>query len=108
MEVRDPQSRDWWTTLVWLAVLLGFVAIAVFLDVRFNVGVASILLIIPGLWLLMRWMARAWAYRCPECGEVFQLTALGQFAAINMGDERNVCCPKCGKRSWVKVLRKTG
>jgi len=52
-------------------------------------------------------MSRAFAYRCPECGEVFQLSTLGQFTAINMGDERNVSRPRCRKRSWVKVLRRT-
>jgi predicted RNA-binding Zn-ribbon protein involved in translation (DUF1610 family) len=108
MEVRDPQARDSWTTLAWIAVILAFIAVAIFVDIKLGVGPASLLLIIPGLWLLLRWMARAWAYPCPKCGEVFQLTALGQFTAINMGDQRNVRCPKCGKRSWVKILRKVG
>jgi len=89
-----------------VAVLPGFVGVAAFLDVHFGIGVASVLLVVPGLWLLLRWMARAFAYRCPNCGELFQLTALGQFTAINMGDERNVRCPKCGQRNWTKVLRK--
>jgi DNA-directed RNA polymerase subunit RPC12/RpoP len=106
MEVREPRSQDWWPAVVWMAVLLGLAVLAVFLVVRFGVGPWALLLIIPGVWLLMRWMSRAWAYRCPQCGEVFQLTTLGQLKAINMGDERNVRCPKCGQRSWVRTLRK--
>ena len=94
--------------MTWVGVLLGFVGLAVFLDVRFHAGLVSMLLVIPGVGLVLRWMARAFAYRCPECGELFQLTALGQFTAINMGDERSVRCPRCGKRSWVKALRRIG
>ena len=57
--------------------------------------------------VLARWMSRGWSYRCPDCGELFQVSILGQFAAINMGDERSVRCPHCHKRNWVKTLRKT-
>jgi DNA-directed RNA polymerase subunit RPC12/RpoP len=107
MEVPEIQARDQWAIVGWVMVVLAFVGVAIFLDIHFNVGPIALMLLIPGVWLLMRWMARAWAYRCPQCGELFQLTALGQFTAINMGDERNVKCPKCGKRNWVKVLRKS-
>jgi uncharacterized Zn-finger protein len=107
MEVREIQARDQWAIVGWVVVVLAFVGVAILLDIHFNVGPIALLLLIPGVWLLMRWMARAWAYRCPLCGELFQLTALVQVTAINMGDERNVKCPKCGKRNWVKVLRKT-
>jgi DNA-directed RNA polymerase subunit RPC12/RpoP len=92
----------------WLGMALIFVGAAAFLANWYGAGVASLLLVVPGILLLLRWMARAFAYRCPECGELFQLTMLGQFTAINMGDERSVRCPKCGVRSWVKILRRIG
>jgi DNA-directed RNA polymerase subunit RPC12/RpoP len=91
-----------------MVVLSGIVTLAIFLIVRFDVGAWPLLLVIPGVWLLMRWMAHTWAYRCPDCGEVFQLTMLDQLKSINMGDERNVRCPKCGQRSWVRLLRRIG
>jgi len=106
MEVRDPQPGDGRAAFVWIAVLLGFIALAVYADVHSGAGILSLLLILPGVWLLMRWMARAFAYRCPECGEVFQLGMLGQFTAVNMGDRRSVRCPRCGKRSVVKTLKR--
>jgi predicted RNA-binding Zn-ribbon protein involved in translation (DUF1610 family) len=106
MEVREPRPRDQWAIAGWLLLVLGFVGLAVFVDVHFDLGAAALLLIVPGVWLLLQWMARAWAYRCPNCGEVFQLSPLGQFTAVNMGDERNVKCPSCGKRSWMKILRR--
>jgi DNA-directed RNA polymerase subunit RPC12/RpoP len=67
------------------------------------------LLLVPlilGVFLLAAWMARAYEYHCPECGEWFQTPILGQFTTLNMGNERRVRCPRCGKRSWVKTFRK--
>jgi DNA-directed RNA polymerase subunit RPC12/RpoP len=64
--------------------------------------------VLIALLFLLRWLARAWGYRCPQCNQLFQLTMLGQFTAVNMGDERNVRCPRCGKRSWIKPFRNAG
>ena len=77
-----------------------------FLDIHFDVGLTALLVVIPGHWLLLQWMAQTFAYRCPECGELFQLTVLEQFTAVNLGSERNVRCTKYGKRNWMKIVRK--
>jgi DNA-directed RNA polymerase subunit RPC12/RpoP len=106
--VRESRPQDSWAGVLWVAVLLGLIALATFLAVQTSIGALALLVVIPGVWLLLRWMSRDWAYRCPHCGEAFQLTILDQFKAFNMGDERNVRCPRCGQRSWVKVLRKVG
>jgi len=106
MEVREARARDQLGALGWFGVVLAFMGLGAFLNWWFHVGAVSALLIVPGVWLLLRWLSRTWAYRCPNCGVLFQLGMLSQFTAINMGDERNVKCPRCRKRSWVKILRR--
>lgn len=102
------RSWDWLGARLRLVFVAGCGVLAMYLGLRWNAGAAALLLILPAVWLLLRWMAHAWAYRCPNCGEVFQLSELGQFTAINMGERRNVRCPTCGKRDWVKILRRIG
>jgi DNA-directed RNA polymerase subunit RPC12/RpoP len=107
MEFRETTARDTWITVAWIGAVGGVVVAAGLLANRVGVGLFIATAVIAVL-VLIRWMARAWGYRCPACKEVFQVSMLGQFTAVNMGAERNVRCPRCGKRSWVKALRKVG
>jgi DNA-directed RNA polymerase subunit RPC12/RpoP len=107
MEFRHSQPRDTWITFAWIAGAAGVVVLAGIFSPRLGVGLACLAAVLAVL-LLCRWMASAWGYRCPDCNEMFQLTLLAQFTAVNMGDERNVRCPKCGKRHWIKPVRRVG
>lgn len=99
--------RDSWIAFAWIAGVAGSIIVGALLCPRIGIGLFLAIVLIAVL-LLLRWLARAWGYRCSECGGLFQLTILGQFTALNMGDERSVRCPHCGKRNWAKVLRKAG
>jgi uncharacterized protein with PIN domain len=45
------------------------------------------------------------AYRCPVCGEVFEISATENFLGPNGVNKKYLKCPKCGKRGWVEILR---
>jgi predicted RNA-binding Zn-ribbon protein involved in translation (DUF1610 family) len=84
----------------------GGVVVIAGLFIRY-IGITGFVAIaILSVFLLVRWMAASWGYRCPNCGEVFQIGILGQFTAVNMGGERIVRCPRCGKRDPARTLRK--
>lgn len=104
-EFREPQPRDNWIALAWIGFASGSILTVAFLSGHLWIGTVPVVGAIVFL-LLLRWMSRAWGYRCPQCGELFQLSMPGQFTAINMGEERSIRCPHCGRRSWMKVLRK--
>ena len=103
MEFRDPQPRDTWITFAWIAAGVGAIVITAILSPRIGTGYLLAVVLVAVLFLL-RWLSRSFGYRCPECNQMFQLTMLGQFTAINMGSVRSVRCPHCGKRSCVKPL----
>jgi DNA-directed RNA polymerase subunit RPC12/RpoP len=104
-EYRDPQRRDAILTTAWIIAAGGAVIIAG-LFTRY-IGITGFVAIaVLSLFLLVRWMAASWGYRCLNCGEVFQLSMLSQFTAVNIGDERIVRCPRCGKRNPARTLRK--
>jgi DNA-directed RNA polymerase subunit RPC12/RpoP len=56
------------------------------------------------LFLLVRWHARATAYRCSACGEEFTISAFVDFFSPHIPDKKLLKCPKCGKRGWSKIL----
>jgi hypothetical protein len=58
------------------------------------------------LFLLVRWHARSFQYRCPQCGNVFQLSTMGDAISPNLLDVKLVRCPSCGTRSQLPPLPK--
>jgi DNA-directed RNA polymerase subunit RPC12/RpoP len=104
-EYRDPQPSDTVLTILSVAAAGATVVVAgLFTRYIGFTGFAAITIL--AVFLLVRWMAASWGYRCPNCGELFELSFLGQFTAVNMGNERIVRCPRCGKRSPARILRK--
>jgi len=97
-------KKDWFQTAF---LLLIFVM---------TLGLFSIFLL-PGYWyfwllivavelaLLVAWHAKNFAYRCPRCGEVFEISTLGDFLGPNGVNKKYLKCPKCRKKAWAEVLR---
>ena len=66
-------------------------------------------------WAMVAWYARAYGYRCGNCGKVFQiagyrnftsLQAVGRFPDGTYQAYKWLVCPHCGKRTKAVVLRK--
>lgn len=104
VELREPVSRDSWLTAAVLFTFSAAVLAAGMLSPRIGIG-WFLAVVTGGTALLLSWLSRAWGYCCPACGVRFQLSLLGQFTAINMGNERRIRCPRCYKRSWMKMMR---
>jgi len=97
-------EKDWYRTA---GAILLFIAV---------IGASSILLlpdywylwlleIIAGTLLLVIWHTKNFAYLCPKCGEVFEVSALENFLGPNGINRKYLKCPRCRKRSWAEILR---
>lgn len=100
----ETTKKDWYRT-----------AGAIFLFIAV-IGLSSILLlpdywylwllvIIIGVLLLVIWHTKNFAYLCPTCGEIFEISNLENFLGPNGGNKKYLKCPRCRKRRWVDILR---
>jgi predicted RNA-binding Zn-ribbon protein involved in translation (DUF1610 family) len=100
----DVTRKDWSRTSI---LLLLFVAVT---------GLSSILLltehwyfwflIVAGsLVLLVVWHTKNFAYLCPGCGQIFEISTIDDLLGPNGVDKKYLKCPKCGKRSWAEILK---
>ncbi|WP_406657809.1 hypothetical protein V7O62_04390 [Methanolobus sp. ZRKC2] len=101
---REVTKADW-RRFAWI--LLIFVLVIT----------ASSFLLLPGYWslwffiifvitfLLIAWHTKNFAYQCPKCDEIFEISIITNFLGPNNFDRKYLKCPLCGKRGWAKVLK---
>lgn len=99
----EVAKKDWFRTA-----LLLFIFIMI-------LGISTILL--PGYWyfwlliitvvlaLLLEQHAKNFAYRCPRCGKVFEISALENFLGPDVANKKYLKCPMCMRRAWADILR---
>ena len=100
----EVTERDWYGTAL---ALLAFVAVIVILSVFLLPGYWYLWLLVigGGVALLAEWHAKNFAYRCPACGEVFEVSTLEDFLGPDVVNKKYLKCPKCGKRAWTDILK---
>ena len=64
-----------------------------------------ILIFVAGVALLVIWHTKNFAYRCPGCGEVFEISTFEDLLGPNSINKKYLKCPKCRKRAWAEILR---
>ena len=70
-----------------------------------------LIIVFVGVVLLVNWHAKTFKYKCKECGNEFEVSALKDFISPH-GVNRNgsgwkyLKCPKCKKRSRVNIIKK--
>ena len=100
----ETTKRDWYRTSL---ILLLFIAITALSSVFLlpDYWYLWLLVIIIGILLLVVWHAKNFAYRCPACGEFFEVSTLENFLGPNCLNKKYLKCPRCGKRGWAKILK---
>jgi hypothetical protein len=75
------------------------------------------LLFLPGYWyfwlvifvvalaLLLEWHAKNFAYCCPRCGKVFEISMFEDLFCPNSVNKKYLQCPICKRRAWAEILR---
>ncbi|WP_048050741.1 hypothetical protein [Methanosarcina soligelidi] len=101
---RKTAKADWYRTAL---VLFLFITVMVFSSIFLRPGCwyLLILIIITGTLLLVNWHTKNFAYLCPICGRVFEVSTLENFLGPDRVNKKFLKCPKCGKRSWAQILR---
>jgi DNA-directed RNA polymerase subunit RPC12/RpoP len=110
MSYREPTPRDWGRTGAYiLAAITTITGSAVILSpIVWPFGFIIWLVTAPvgTLFLLVRWHARSTAYRCPVCGNEFEISTLTDLASPHAFGKKYLKCPRCGNRRWMQVLIK--
>jgi DNA-directed RNA polymerase subunit RPC12/RpoP len=110
MSYREPTPPDWWRAGAYiLAAITTITGSAVILSpIAWPLGFLLWLVAVPvaTLFTLVRWHARSTAYRCPVCGNEFEISTLTDFVSPHSFGKQYLKCPRCGNRSWMQVLIK--
>ena len=112
---RETSGRDWRRTLLYVALFIASVIVAVTVIEPRRGAVAAALLVLVTLWVLVAWHNRAYAYRCANCRRVFQVPTLVNFLSFQGIARRpdgtyrgwkSLTCPYCHQRTKATVVRR--
>jgi hypothetical protein len=108
-QYRDATKRDWIRTITYVALSIAVTVIgAIFLLPAY--WYIWLILIAGGLSLLVAWHARKFAYRCPNCGHEFEISAFADFISPQGigrgGGWKYLRCPACHRRARATVISK--
>jgi DNA-directed RNA polymerase subunit RPC12/RpoP len=110
MPYREVTKRDWWKVGGYILLTFVLIVVSATILIRMNWPVGFVVWIsvfVSGsLFLLVRWHANSTAYRCPECGYEFEISAFTDFASLQIPNKKYLKCSQCEKRNWMTVLMK--
>jgi len=111
MAYRKPTRADWKRTALYLAGYIIVISSGAFLLLpKGSVGALLwAVIVIGGLFLLVRWHVKSTAYRCTNCGREFEISLFTDLISphgIGNGGWKYLKCPQCGRRMRAVVLVK--
>lgn len=110
-QFRDVTGRDYIKMALWVVLYIAVITVgSIYLLVYYPPYGAMlwVLIIIIGLYLLVRWTARNFGYHCPNCEYDFELSPFRDFISIHAGSQKLLVCPRCRHKSWMapgKIIR---
>lgn len=103
---RLDSRRDRWIAGGCAALLCGILALAAIRSRNVSaIGAVAGVLVLVGL--LARWHAAHYAYRCPNCGQHFEIGTATDLISPHMPQTKYLKCPACGKRDWAHAVPKS-
>lgn len=111
----ERSRYDWWGTTWKLAAFIMMIVFSVTVIYPWRGAVWTMLVVLLSLWVYIRLMSQRTAYKCGNCGHVFQPPTLVNFLTMSsMGKNpdgtyysaKKLTCPRCGKVTKAKLLKK--
>lgn len=101
-QYRETNQDDWKQTMTWVAVTIGIVVggAMLFMPTRWYL---FIIITIVALWRLIDWHANNFAYRCPDDGEIIEISTWTDFISPQgitrqLKGWKYLKCPHCQRR----------
>ena len=111
----ERTKYDWWNTTWKLALFILLIVFSIAVIYPWRGPWWTAVMVVLSLWLYVRLVTQRTAYKCASCGNVFQVpTAVNFFTTSSMGKNpdgtsfsaKNLTCPKCGKITQARVLKR--
>lgn len=101
---RKVAKKDWHLTAI---ILIAFIILLTISSLVLLSGFWYfwVLIVLAGIIMLIAWHARNFAYLCPRCGKVFEVSTFEDFVGPNGGKKKYVRCPECRRRAWAEILK---
>jgi DNA-directed RNA polymerase subunit RPC12/RpoP len=100
----EVTERDWGKTSMLLLLFVTVVSLSsVFLLTEH--WYFWFLIVVVGLLSLVIWHTKSFAYRCPRCGKIFEISIIEDLIGPNSVDRKYLKCPDCRKRSWAEIFK---
>ncbi|MGE5556885.1 MAG: hypothetical protein ACM3UY_11605 [Methanocella sp.] len=108
---RKPKSGDWAVSLLFIGIYIAAVTISAFL-LLVTYWYVWLSIVAVGLFLIVLWHKESTAYRCPKCGNEFEISFLTDFFSPHGvtkegGGWTYLKCPRCQTRTKMEILVKT-
>jgi hypothetical protein len=112
---REVGGTDRRRTLLYIAILVCSVIVAVTVIAPLRGPIAAALLVLVTLWMLVAWHNKGYAYRCANCRRVFQVPTFVNFLTFQGVARRPdgtyrgykvLTCPYCHERTKATIVRK--
>lgn len=100
----EVTGRDWDRTTLLLIIFVGLMSLSSIILLPDH-WYFWILIVVEGMALITTWHAKNFAYRCPGCGEVFEVSPMEDLLGPNGVNKKYLRCPKCKKRAWAEILK---
>jgi hypothetical protein len=100
----EVTKENWFRTAFLLFMFLTVLGISSFIFLP-RYWYFWLLMVVATLAMLVEWHAKNFAYRCPRCDKVFEISALEDILGPNGVNKKYLKCPICRRKSWAEILR---
>jgi len=99
---RDIERSDWRGIWVILLFILMITLSSVFMLPKY--WHLWMMMTIGSIYLILTWHTKNFAYRCPNCNEIFEILFTDNFLGPNNITKKYLKCPKCEKGGWAQIM----
>jgi DNA-directed RNA polymerase subunit RPC12/RpoP len=103
-QFRDVTRSDYLKIALWVILYVAVIIVgSVFiLPYYLPYGVILwVLIVLIGLYLLVRWDAGNFGYHCPDCENDFTISVAHDFISPHSGNKKLLVCPQCKHKAWM-------